>query len=186
MKQCKAAFFCVVFFVINTLSGMFEAVKNGDAAYIKKLLLKGSHVDQLDSDGWTPLMVAALGGHHESVELLLTYGANHHHKGRHGLTALRYACAKGHAKVIRLLALFYEKESLYQVKTGQYNICALLQKDMKDFIEWSAQRKPEKNLFGWVTGWFTTAPEKKLSRKKMLSALHPLLLLCLILSKNLR
>ena len=55
----------------------------------RKLLLRAkAEVDQAGIYGDTPLIVAAANGHLACVELLLAGGANVHHKGNDGLSAL--------------------------------------------------------------------------------------------------
>jgi ankyrin repeat protein len=56
-----------------------------------------------DERALTPLMLAALGGYSEVVELLLARGANAAATGRGGATARSLAEANGHAPIVRML-----------------------------------------------------------------------------------
>ena len=56
-----------------------------------------------DTDGSTPLLIAASGGHAEVVKRLLERGADKDRAKRNGQTALSAAKRGGHEKVIRTL-----------------------------------------------------------------------------------
>lgn len=48
-----------------------DAAKEGDTSNLRALLREGEDPNQYDSSGWTPLLWAAVRGHHEAVSLLL-------------------------------------------------------------------------------------------------------------------
>ena len=74
----------------------------GDLGGAKEALQSGIHVDSLDKEGKTPLMVAAIHGHTEMISLLLDRGGAKldltHEK--YGTTALHWACQYGHKEVV--------------------------------------------------------------------------------------
>jgi hypothetical protein len=82
---------------------LFDAVKKGDTAKVKKLLEKGADVNARDIDGSTALHIAARFGHVEVAELLISHGADVNAKSNYGLTPLYDAARKGHASVAELL-----------------------------------------------------------------------------------
>jgi ankyrin repeat protein len=51
----------------------------------------GTDVNAKDEKGWTPLHEAALGGHKETVELLIAKGADVNAKNNDGVTPLNWA-----------------------------------------------------------------------------------------------
>ena len=53
---------------------LFNASRDGNFEKVKKLLTAGVPFDWQDPYGYTPLMIAAINGHHEVVELLLNKG----------------------------------------------------------------------------------------------------------------
>ena len=84
-------------------------------AAIAEMLLtmtKGAdvYVNAKDEDGVTALMAAELEGHTETVEMLLTKGADVNAKSKVGWTALMVAALEGHTKIVRLLEQAGAKE----------------------------------------------------------------------------
>ncbi len=99
----------------------------GDADVVKELLSKGAKVDNTVKSQYTPLMLAAWHGHTQVVKQLLEAGAdpkqtlgsgrhgkdqpslNYHpewpleDKSSKGMTALHFACGKGHAEIAHML-----------------------------------------------------------------------------------
>ena len=64
----------------------------GDIQNIKTLLANGSNVNDIDTYGHTPLMLAAMGNSQELIKLLLDYGADINAKNSStGKTALQFA-----------------------------------------------------------------------------------------------
>ena len=60
-----------------TSTSMHEAAAGGDLDLVQQLLSAGSSVDTArEADGSTPLLLAALGGHTSTVELLLEHHAS--------------------------------------------------------------------------------------------------------------
>ena len=61
------------------------------------------HIDQKDSDGNTPLMIASDGGFEEIVNILLDAGADRHQVNNNDENALMIACKNGYLDVVREL-----------------------------------------------------------------------------------
>lgn len=81
---------------------IYELAAQGDLTsdIIKNYLDK---LDQQDSDGFTALIWSASYGQLSTCKLLLKYGVNVAHKGKHGESALLFASSNGHIHVLKLL-----------------------------------------------------------------------------------
>ena len=66
----------------------FQAVRRGDMTLLRNILRRGTPPDVRAGDGTTPLMVAALHGSTEMVELFLKHGADPRAANEIGVTAL--------------------------------------------------------------------------------------------------
>ena len=64
---------------------------------------KGANLNDKDQIGHTPLFYAAIQGHADKVNLLLSKGANVRDKDMHGKIALMYASELGLTKIVKLL-----------------------------------------------------------------------------------
>jgi cytohesin len=86
-------------------SPIFEAVRQGDLAEVRRLLqLDPTLLDRPDVEfGATPLHWAALRGHAAVVSFLLTSGANAERRNAQGETPLEVARRQGNAQVATLL-----------------------------------------------------------------------------------
>ena len=71
-------------------AGIHVAAQTGDLARLEEILANGeSDVDELDGEGATPLMMAAIGGHMEVIQVLIRLGAEVNHQDKvNGWTAL--------------------------------------------------------------------------------------------------
>jgi ankyrin repeat protein len=78
------------------------AVQGGHLKIIKRLIDKGADPTEPDSEGMTPLDVAAGEGHKNIVKYLLKYGVDVNQESDGG-TALHKACAYGEFEIARLL-----------------------------------------------------------------------------------
>jgi len=85
------------------LYALFEAVKGGDVARVKKLLEKGADLNARDVSGWTPLHEAALNGRFGIAELLIKHGADLNARDKDGNTPLHIAALNNYADVTELL-----------------------------------------------------------------------------------
>jgi ankyrin repeat protein len=83
---------------------ILSAVRDGNLARIKALLKdKPELASRGDTNGCTPLHVAAITGHKEVAELLLAKGAKVNTKGDRGNTPLHWAAQQGYAEIVALL-----------------------------------------------------------------------------------
>ena len=65
---------------------LLHAAQNGNKEVVKLLLDKGTDIETEDDNGWTPLVVAALAGRSQVVQLLLAQKANSFYKNFLGQT----------------------------------------------------------------------------------------------------
>lgn len=84
-------------------TALLDAVRQGDAASVRKLALTRSDIDRPEPDGTTPLHWAARRNDLVSVEALLAAGADVRRPNRYGVTPLGIACGNGASEVVRLL-----------------------------------------------------------------------------------
>ena len=96
-----------------------EAAAEGNIERVKQHLVEGVDVNAKFKDGWTPLHMAAEGGHREIVDLLIAKGADINATAGWGdgvgWTPLHMAAEEGHKKVVELLIL---KGADINVKNG--------------------------------------------------------------------
>ncbi|KAL6696961.1 hypothetical protein J3F84DRAFT_407691 [Trichoderma pleuroticola] len=102
---------------------LIQAVKNGQRDMIKMLLANGANVDIQDSQGRTPLSVAAGLGEADMVKLLITLGADINVlAGRHGRTVLQEAVSSQEVAMVNLL---FELDADIEVKERNSSASAL-------------------------------------------------------------
>ena len=77
-----------------------------DSTRIEYLLKRGAKVDAKDTEGQTPLMVAAKGGDLSVINGLLEYKANPNARDNDGWTAAMYAVKSNEPKIFRLLGKY--------------------------------------------------------------------------------
>lgn len=82
---------------------------------IKVLLENGADVNHPDFDGMTPLCLACMLGHKDTVQLLLQSKADVNHWDRHGRTPLMLASANGHDNVVKLLLEYIRGLCFYTI-----------------------------------------------------------------------
>lgn len=80
---------------------LHHAARQGDFDYVRVLASKGCDVNVIDGDGYTPLMLAARGGHAELCELLISLGAKCDFENDKHETAL--SVARGKNDIVRVL-----------------------------------------------------------------------------------
>jgi ankyrin repeat protein len=82
---------------------LVEAIKNGDAAAVRRLIKERVDVNAAEVDGTTPLHWAARVSDVATAELLIRAGANVKAVNRYDVTPLSVACTNGNAAMIALL-----------------------------------------------------------------------------------
>ncbi len=98
-----------------------QSILSGSVMACELLLLNGAKIDALDSNGDTPLHLAASAGNTSQVCLLLKHRANHHMKNKQGQQALDIAVANSDADIVtllRLAALNEEIRDTEEIGTG--------------------------------------------------------------------
>jgi len=83
---------------------LFKAATRGERQKVVQLLEEGIDVNAHDEkEGVTALILAAIAGHSDIVELLLSKGADINAQDRKGVTALMYAVSMNRKKVVEML-----------------------------------------------------------------------------------
>jgi ankyrin repeat protein len=82
---------------------LVDAVKNANAAAVKRLLAERVDVNAAETDGTTALHWAARMNDAATADALIRAGANVKAANRYGVTPLSVACTSGNAEVITLL-----------------------------------------------------------------------------------
>ena len=93
---------------INYKTGQrpFLCAQEGDTTALKALASSGQlDLDAVDEFGWTMLMCASCAGHTETVQYLLSLGADCTVKDKKGCTAIDLAVKNGHSSVEELISL---------------------------------------------------------------------------------
>ena len=68
------------------------------------LIKREANVNDKDTEGNTPLIMAAYNGHSEVVDMLIKRGANVNDKDNEDKTALMWAAYNGHSEVVDILS----------------------------------------------------------------------------------
>lgn len=78
---------------------LFQAATNGNHLAIIDAIKRNVQLNIQDNQGFTPLMIAVVYGHHNVVEALLAAGAELYIKNNVGKTALDYALETKNKKI---------------------------------------------------------------------------------------
>jgi len=84
-------------------ASLHAAARNGDVAQLDLLLAKGAPLNAPDDAGRTPLVLATMQGHIETVRRLLAAGANPALQDREGLDAVQHARRLGLNQIVQLI-----------------------------------------------------------------------------------
>ena len=83
--------------------GLIEAVEALNLQEVQDAIEAGAEINVANDGGYTPLMLAALRGNEEIVDLLISKGANVNVATKWGATALTRAAQDGHLFIVELL-----------------------------------------------------------------------------------
>ncbi len=132
-------------------ASLWAAAKQNDVPELERLLALGAAIDERDGRGYSPLMLAAYGGHAEAFDFLLGRGADPNTADLAGNSVLMGAAFKGHrAMVTKLLAAGADPTTKNQAGLdacgfattfGRVDIAALLAAPTAD----GAAPRPERN-----------------------------------------
>lgn len=82
---------------------LHKAAYTDNAARIQALIKSGAPVNEIDSDGMWPLLIACTYGNEQAVSALLKGGADVNVANASGYTALHEASFQGYVKIVGLL-----------------------------------------------------------------------------------
>jgi ankyrin repeat protein len=104
MKFLTLGFLCLLLLPAMAFSqSLLQAAQNGDTATATRLISSGANVNQIDSSGNTPLILASATGNLSMVSLLIQNNANVNQAANNGLTSLIVATESGYIDVVTIL-----------------------------------------------------------------------------------
>lgn len=86
-----------------TRRGFFEALDTGNIRAVRIFIDAGVNLEEVNSVGWTPLMISSFMGHEDTAELLLSAGANVNARDNRGYGPLHWAAYCGYQMITRML-----------------------------------------------------------------------------------
>ncbi|KAK7853336.1 potassium channel akt2/3 [Quercus suber] len=110
----------------NMASSLLTVADTGNAAFLDELLRARFDPDIGDSEGRTPLHIAASKGHEECVFVLLKHACNVHVRDNNGNTALWDAIASKHSSIFRIL---YQYAAVSDPHTAGDLLCTAAKRD---------------------------------------------------------
>lgn len=88
---------------INNETLLYEAASKGKEKEVREFLEKGFDPDEVNTQGWTPLMISVANGHEDTARTLIHFGANVNHTNTLGRTPLMFASKYGYLSIVRML-----------------------------------------------------------------------------------
>lgn len=113
--------------VVRILLGakLLFSIREGESARVIKLLDSGVDLNHQLTDGWTPLMVAALEDQLEIANILLKRGADAALQNSKGLSAEMIAERKGHSRMVVFLRLARQRGNQPVTRTHEFELDVL-------------------------------------------------------------
>jgi len=96
-------FFCTACNTAKTHMSLADAASDGNLAFVEKNVEADADINQRDSYGYTPLMIATYHNNHHVVDYLLERGADVNLQGKDGRTAIILATCNMNTKIIKSL-----------------------------------------------------------------------------------
>lgn len=88
---------------VSPTSVLHQAARSGDASSVKAYIVRGGWLDNMDTNGHTPIFLVSKNGHAAVVKLLLDGGADILHSDSEDCDPLLEAGRAGHVKIVELL-----------------------------------------------------------------------------------
>lgn len=86
-----------------TPRGFFEALDTGNIRAVRIFIDAGVNLEDVNSVGWTPLMISSFMGHEEAAQMLLEAGANVNARDNRGYGPLHWAAYCGYKSITAML-----------------------------------------------------------------------------------
>jgi uncharacterized protein len=111
-------------------------IKKGDLLGLRHSLERGLDPNLRNRFGWSLLMLAALHGRSDAVELLLARGADRHFQNQFGDTAHSLAFSKGHYRLAESLCVMPAKSNEHAEHSARSNAeeCARSAESVRVFL----------------------------------------------------
>lgn len=130
---------------------LHQACKSGDSKVVSRLVDVSCDLNELDTEGNTPVYYASERGHLEVVTLLLSRGADPSSQGRFYGSALQAAVVIGEKDIVALLLL---KGADVNLQGGEYGsaLQAAILKGEEDIVDLLLSKGPDVNVLGGLFG----------------------------------
>lgn len=83
--------------------GFTAAVESGHHQAVRLFVQAGFDLEARNTEGWTPLMIAAFFGHQDAAQILIEAGADIRARDKHGYSPIHWAALQGYTPVVALL-----------------------------------------------------------------------------------
>lgn len=124
-----------------TINAIMKAVEQRDLSFLHSHIHQ-DNVNNTDSYGWTPLMLAAYCGFVDIVDFLLKSGANKRFREKSGLTAAQLALKKNYLDIVALLRKNSQSSGVHTV-----NLEALSINKKEDVVEEKSKKQTKETNF---------------------------------------
>lgn len=90
-------------YVLDNETLLYEAASKGNFDEVKRYMENGLDPNEVNTQGWSPLMISIANGHKETAELLIHYGANINQANTLRRTPLMFASRYGYLEIVKML-----------------------------------------------------------------------------------